>query len=262
MAAYDAGEILLASEGSAGFGLDDAALLGGEVEDEFEGMDEIVGALHGAADRDSGFGVVLGDDAVVLDVELLLRARSVLAFDDKVGGLPDIFRDGLPILLHQVGLEGVGLLAFAPDDLFFLFGVLDGVDGGEFFVGDADGGYGGGEYSAVGVSEEEDGLFCVVDVGDGEAGVVFCEVDDAVFAWYVGGGDDGELVPGDPGVEGDAGDAAARDGTANGGAEPHAREGNVVDILGAAENLGCSLFADGGATNDLGVAGHRGVAQG
>ncbi len=30
----------------------------------------------------------------------------------------------------------------------------------------------------------------------GEAGVVFAEVDDAVFAGDVGGGDDGELVPG------------------------------------------------------------------
>ena len=54
MAADDGGEVFLAAEGSAGFGLDDAALFGGEVEDELEGVDEVVGALHGAADGDAG----------------------------------------------------------------------------------------------------------------------------------------------------------------------------------------------------------------
>jgi hypothetical protein len=49
------------------------------------------------------------------------------------------------VLLHQVGLEDVGLFAFAPDDVFFFLRVFDGEDSGEFFVGDVDGGYGGGE---------------------------------------------------------------------------------------------------------------------
>ncbi len=119
-------------------------------------------------------------------------------------------------------MKVLALLAFAPDDLFLFLRVFDGVDGGEFFVGDVDGGYGGGEEGAVGVGEEEDGFFGVVDVGDGEAGVVFGEVDDGVFAGDVGGGDDGELLPGNGGVEVDGGDAAAWDGAADGGAEPHA----------------------------------------
>ncbi len=82
MAADDGGEVFLAAEGSAGFGLDDAALFGGEVEDEFEGVDEVEGALHRAANRYADFCVVFGDDSVVFDVELLLRSGSVLAFDD------------------------------------------------------------------------------------------------------------------------------------------------------------------------------------
>ncbi len=129
--------------------------------------------------------------------------------------------------------------------MFFFFGVFDGVDGGEFFVGDVDRGYSGGEHGSVGVGEEEDGFVGVVDVGDGEAGVVFGEVDDGVFAGDVGGGDDGELVPGDGGVEGDGGDAAAGDGAADGGSEPHAGEGDVVDVLGAAEDFGSAFFARG-----------------
>ncbi len=53
VAADDGGEVFLAAEGSAGFGLDDAALFGGEVEDELEGVDEVEGALHRAADGDA-----------------------------------------------------------------------------------------------------------------------------------------------------------------------------------------------------------------
>ena len=52
MAADDGGEVLLAAEGSAGFGLDDAALFGGEVEDEFERVDEVVRSLHAALHND------------------------------------------------------------------------------------------------------------------------------------------------------------------------------------------------------------------
>ena len=129
--------------------------------------------------------------------------------------------------------------------VFFFFRLFDGVDGGEFFVGDVDGGDGGGKHGAVRVREEEDGLFDVVDVGDGEAGMVFGEVDDGVFAGDVGGGDDGELVPGDVGVEVDGGDAAAGDGAADGGPEPHVGERDVVDVLGATEHLGYTLLARG-----------------
>src|ERR1700722_9310727 len=84
-----AGEVLLAAEGSAGFGLDDAALFGWEVEDQFECVDEVVRALQRASYCYT-FGLgVFGYDSVVLDIELLLGSGAVLAFDDVVGGLPD-----------------------------------------------------------------------------------------------------------------------------------------------------------------------------
>ena len=91
---------------------------------------------------------------------------------------------------------------------------------------------------------------------DGEAGVVFGEVDDGVFAGDVGGGDDGELVPGNGGVEVDGGDAAARDGAADGGSEPHAGKGDVVDVLGAAEDFGYAFFTRRRLADDLGVLDH------
>ena len=55
MAADDAGEVFLAAEGSASFGLDDSALFGGEVEDQFQRVDEVEGALHRAANGYAGF---------------------------------------------------------------------------------------------------------------------------------------------------------------------------------------------------------------
>ncbi len=48
VAADDGGEVFLAAEGSAGLGLDDAAFFCGEVEDQFERVDQVVRALHGA----------------------------------------------------------------------------------------------------------------------------------------------------------------------------------------------------------------------
>src|SRR6266478_7237040 len=123
VAADDGGEVFLAAEGSAGFGLDDAALFGWEVEDQLEGVDEVEGTLHGAAYGYAFGRGVFGDDAVVFDVELLLGSGAVLAFDDEVGFCPDLIRDWGLVLLHQVGLEGVGILAFAPDDLFFFLRV-------------------------------------------------------------------------------------------------------------------------------------------
>ena len=73
--------------------------------------------------------------------------------------------------------------------------------------------------------------------------MVFGEMDDGIFAGNVGGGDDRELVPGNGGVEGDGGDAAARDGAANGGSEPHVGKGEVINVLGATHNFGRAFFA-------------------
>jgi hypothetical protein len=167
VAADDGREVFLAAEGSAGLGLDNATLFSREIEYQRERMDEVERTLHRAADGYAFGRGILCDDAIILDVELLLRSGPVLAFDDEVGVLPDLVGDGRLVLLHQVSLEGVGVFAFAPDNVFFLFRIFDGVNGGQFFVGDVDSGDSGGEYGAVGMGEQEDGLFGVVDVGGG-----------------------------------------------------------------------------------------------
>ena len=177
MGADDAGEVLLAAEGAAGLGLDDAALFLGQAEDQRERVDEVVGALHGAGDGDRfqravGRAEGFGDDAVVFDVELLLRAGAVLAFDDEVGGGEGGLELGGRAVLHEEGLEGVRLVMVrviaVPDDSGLVaggarFGVFDGEDAGKFLVGDVDGLDGGGQDGLVGVREKQDGFGWVVD---------------------------------------------------------------------------------------------------
>ena len=48
------------------------------------------------------------------------------------------------------------------------FGVFDGEDTGKFVVGDLNGGYGCWKNGPVGMGEEEDGFFRVVDEAVGE----------------------------------------------------------------------------------------------
>lgn len=200
--------------------------------------------------------VALGDDAVGLDVELLLCAGVIFAFDDEVGGFKGCGETVFCFFsfagIHEVLLEAVGGAAgvgAGPDDAVEIvvldggFGFLDGEDAGEFVVVDLDGADSGDECGLVGMREEQNGLFGVVDEVGGEAGMVFGEVDDGVPAGDVGSADDGELRPVDGGREGDGVDAAAGDGGAYGGAVPHTREGEVVDVLRRAEDLGAALLA-------------------
>ena len=149
-----------------------------------------------------------------------------------------------------------------PDDFGFVsgcaeLGVFDGEDAGEFLILDVNSCDGGGQDGLVGMREQKDGFGLMVDVFGCEAGVVLGEVDDGVFAGDVGGGDDGELGPVDGGVECDGSDAAAGDGGADGGSVPHAGQGNVVDILGAARDFGAALFANGGCADDGAGFRHR-----
>ena len=143
----------------------------GQVEDERERVDDVVRTLHAAADADAfdGAGSIaeaLGDDAVVLDVELLLRAGVILAFDDEVSGLKGRCESGFSLVLvagvHQVGLEAVGgsaVLAARPDDARCVvllnggFGLLDGEHAGKLFIVDADCGDRGQQRGLMGMRE-------------------------------------------------------------------------------------------------------------
>src|ERR1035437_4564294 len=108
------------------------------------------------------------------------------------------------------------------------------------------------------MSQQQDWLGRVVNEFGGEAGMLLGEVDDAVLAGDVGGGDDGELGPVEVGVKGDGGDASAGDGGADGGSVPHVRERDVVDVLGAAGDFREAFLANGGCSDDGAGLRHRG----
>jgi hypothetical protein len=171
-----------------------------------------------------GIAEALGDDTVVFNVELLLRAGGVFAFDDEVGcfkrGGDAGFGFVLVARVHQILLEAVGCASGVrarPDDARRVvgfdggFGFFDGEDAGQRVVLNLDAADGGDERGLVRVREQQDGLVGVVDVRVGEAGMVLGEMDDGVFAGNIGCADDGELRPVDGGVKRDAADGAAGD---------------------------------------------------
>ncbi len=91
--------LLLAAEAAAGFRLHDAYAVVGEAEQHGQRAMDVVRALHRSVHRDAPPVVGRhGNDPVGLDVELLLRADPVLAFDDLVGlgqaGVEIAFVDG------------------------------------------------------------------------------------------------------------------------------------------------------------------------
>ncbi len=80
--------IFFAAEGAAGLGLDDADFVFRQIEDGEQRFVHVEGALQRTPDRDAAVRAVLGDDAVVFDVEMFLRAGAIFAFDDVRGAGP------------------------------------------------------------------------------------------------------------------------------------------------------------------------------
>ena len=76
---------LFAAKTSAGFGLDDADPVIRQIEQDLQRPVHVVGTLQRPEHRDAAAGPRDGDDAVWLDVQLLLMAGPVLALDDDVG---------------------------------------------------------------------------------------------------------------------------------------------------------------------------------
>ena len=92
----------LAAESAAGLGLNDTDLLVRQPHHDLDRAVHVVGTLHRSVDRDAWIhagGIGNGNDAVRLDVQLLLETDAVLAFDKKRrrrqrrGGIPLVDRD-------------------------------------------------------------------------------------------------------------------------------------------------------------------------
>ena len=77
--------VFFAAEGAAGLCLHDADFVRREIEDRDQRFVHVEGALQRAPHGDAVFRALLGNDAVVFDVEMFLRAGAVFAFDNMRG---------------------------------------------------------------------------------------------------------------------------------------------------------------------------------
>ncbi len=200
---------------------------------------DVVRALERAVD---GHPAVLGrhrDHRVVLDVQLLLVADAVLAFEDQVCGRERRLRVAAGQL---VGRERMVRFERIEDRRQRLG---PGVDGGPR----------GPERGPIGGREEGQRLGVVADLAthrDQDRLVLLDRADDVV-AGDVRRGHDDDRRPVEGGVEVERHEPGVRVGRADGGAEPGPGEDQVVGVLGGAGQLGRTLASQGaGATGTTG----------
>ena len=246
MAGEDRRIIFLAAERAAGFSLDHAHLVVRQIEYTAQRLEHVVGTLQRAPHRDSVFCAVLGNDALVLDIEMFLRAGAIFPFDNMRGAGP---RGVYVALFQQKTLEQI---VCAPHDLLLPLTLLDGEDGRQWFVLDIHRAERFAQLVLIGMREKKDRLLAMIHLAVGEARLIGNDELNNVFAGNVGGGDDGEFAPVDTAVEGDGADEAAGNGAAHRGSIPHALAFHVVDVAGAAHQLVHALFSGNGGANDAG----------
>jgi hypothetical protein len=202
--------LFLAAEAAARLGLDDADVLDRAAEQHLERLQDVVGTLERAIEREPR-ALRHGDDAVRLDVDVLLGAGRVRAFDHHVRAreaalqIPLLDQDVLEHLLGALGIEE-RLLALVVDP-------------------DAC----GHERLTTLVGEQENGLRRVPHDAVHEAGLVLLDQRDRVLARDVAVIDHREA--GGVEAQGHPGDPAAGDRGADGAADEHAREAQVIRVL-------------------------------
>ena len=184
----------------------------------------IEGALQRAPNGDAGFDIPFGDDAVVLNVEVLLCAGSVLTFDNVRGSIP--YRIDVALFKQEAFEEVVR----TPDDWVAALTFLDGEDWWERIVFDAHSIYGLAQFVLVRMRQQKNRFVAVVHLAVGQAGLIGNDQLNDILAGDVVGGDDGELGPIDAAIIEDGADEASWDGTANSCAVPHALAFDVVHI--------------------------------
>ena len=130
------GIIFFAAECAAGLSLDHSDFVFGQIEDRTQSLEDVVGTLQRAPNRDAAFRAVFRDDALILDVEMFLRAGAVLAFDDAGRVSPC----GVHVtLFEKKALEQV---VRAPDGHVLAFAFFNGEDGLQRLIFDLDRAYG------------------------------------------------------------------------------------------------------------------------
>src|ERR1700690_2971541 len=90
MSSEDGRIIFFAAEGSAGLCLNHSYLIFGHIKNRKQRFVHIKGALQRTPHSIPGLHSPISDDAVVIDIEMLLSSGAVFAFDDMRGTFPDL----------------------------------------------------------------------------------------------------------------------------------------------------------------------------
>ena len=149
----------------------------------------VIGTLQRAPHRDPLRRIERRDHSVIFDVELLLRAGRILAFDDEVGLVPNTVDVAF---LDQVCLEHV---VRAPNNFRAALALFDREDARKRFVFDRHRLNRLGKNMAVGMGQQQNRLFGMIDELRGQTGLIVNDQRDAILARNIFRGDDYEFVP-------------------------------------------------------------------
>jgi hypothetical protein len=188
----------------------------------------------------------LSDHAVVLDVEMLLRARAVFALDDV--------RSAGPCRIHVALFkqEALDQIVGTPDDDVLALALLNGEDRRQRLVFNFHRGDGLAKLVLGSVGEQNDGFVAMIHHPIGEARLIGEDDLDVIFAGDVGSRDDGEFSPIDAAVVGDGADETAGDRTTDSSSVNHAIACDVIDVAGTAQQLVHAFLAGDGSANNAG----------
>lgn len=224
MGSEDGGIILLPAKGSARLSLNDAHLFFRQIKDGQKRFVHVERTLQRAPNGDAGFAFPLGDDAVVLNVQMFLRAGSVFSFNNVRGRVPH--RIDVALLKHEAFKDVVR----TPDDWIAALTVLDGKHCRERIIFNAHRLRCLAQFVLVMMRQQENRFVAVVHFAVGEAGLIGGDQLNDILAGNVVSGDDGELGPIDATIIANGANEPPRNGTAHGSAVPHSLAFDVVHI--------------------------------
>ena len=238
--------ILFAAKGAAGFSLDDADLVFGQIKDREQRPVHVVRTLQRAPHRYSICLAPLSDDTVVFNVEMLLRAGAIFTLDNVHRVSPC----GIHIALLEK--EALDYIVRAPDNYILPFALFNRENWRQRFIFDTHRSDGLAQLVLVRMGQQDDGLVAMTDYPVREAGLVGEDELNMIFPGNIRRGDDCKFGPIDALVEADGANESARNRASHSSPWPHALAVNVVHVTGTTEQLVHSFLAGDGSANDAG----------
>ena len=238
--------IFLPSKRAARLGLDHAHFIFFEIEHRKQRLVHVVRALQRTPHRNAALLTPFRDHAVVLDVEVLLRAGTILALHNVRCVRPR----GVHIpLLQQETLQNI---VRAPHNRVLPLAVFNRQHRLQRLVFDIHRMHSFAQLVLVSVRQQHNRFFAVVHHAVGQDRLIGVDQLNMIFTRNVGRGYDCEFSPVDPPIKTNRPDQPARNRAPNSRAKPHALALNVVQILCAAQQLVDALFSGDGGSNDAG----------